>query len=158
MHPRRDHNISPGNFRMKLASQFGASLYLLLLLAVVGCGPSGPARIPVKGTVKTVDGKLVDSGGLTFAPVTTDANAPSSPVSTVIKPDGAFEVTGGLVAGKHTVLFEPAQVPFDTPEWDGRGIPPQAPPAPFAGLAPKTKEITVNAGDNALTIELVPNG
>jgi hypothetical protein len=148
-------DLHPGVNLMPFCSRNVLAALVLLLATTLGCGSSGPARSPVKGTVKTIDGKAVDQGALTFAPVVTDASAPSPPVSAQIKPDGTFEVDGGAVVGKHTVSFEPAYVPYEA-EWDGTGTPPEAPPQPFAGLVPKTKEVDFTTEENVLSVELVP--
>lgn len=130
---------------------------LVGVAALVGCGQSGPPRAPVTGKV-TANGQAVTGGSLTFAPITTETNALSSPVVAAVKEDGSFEVTGGAVAGKHRVSYEPPSIPYEAPTWDGQGTPPQAPKSPYAGMAPKDKEVEFAASANNLNIELVPAG
>ena len=143
---------------MNLCNRLAVFALISVVATVTGCGASGPTRSAVKGVIKTADGKPVDKGTLTFAPVTTDPNATSSPVSAPIAADGTFEVKGGAVVGKHTVTIEPPYIPYEAPEWNGQGAPPQAPPIPFAGMTPKDKEVTINPEPNQLAIELVPAG
>ncbi len=132
---------------------------LMVAVALTGCGQTGPARTAVKGVVKTADGKVVEGGAITLSPVTTDANAASSPVSAAIKPDGSFQVDGGVVAGKHRVMFEPPQISYDAPAWDGTGAPPKAPVSPYAGMKAKQAEVDIAAGAaNDLVVELTPPG
>lgn len=132
---------------------------LIVTAALVGCGQSGPARSAVKGTVKAPDGKPVEGGALVFIPVTSDANAPSAPVTATINKDGTFEVQGGVVAGKQRVMFEAPTIQYDPPEWDGKGTPPAAPVSPYAGMKAKQQEVDISAsGPNDLTIELLPAG
>jgi hypothetical protein len=131
---------------------------LLTLGAVltVGCN-TGPATAPVGGKV-VANGQPVTGGSLTFAPITDKPNAASAPVIAEVKPDGTFQVAGGAVEGKFSVAYAPPSVNWEAPEWDGTGAPPQAPPTPFAGMAPKDKEVTFSAQANQLNIELVPAG
>ena len=144
---------------MKRFSAIASAALLVVFGTLVGCGESGPARTAVKGTVKTADGKPVEGGNLTFAPITSDVNAPSSPVSTVIKPDGTFEVEGGVVAGKHKLMYEAPTIQYDPPTWDGKGSPPVAPVSPYAGMKAKQGEVDISASaPNDLTVELTPAG
>lgn len=132
-------------------------MFLVIVAAMMGCGPAGPARSAVKGTVKAPDGKPVEGGALVFAPMTTDINAATAPVTTVIKPDGTFEVQGGIVAGKHKVMFEAPTIQYEPKEWDGKGTPPVAPVSPYAGMKAKQPEVEISAsGPNDLTIDLLP--
>ena len=62
-----------------------APLLLLLMVLVAGCGPSGPQRYPVSGTV-TFDGQPVADGFITFTPEGDDL-APDADKIT----DGKFE-------------------------------------------------------------------
>jgi len=128
-------------------------MLMVATVAIVGCGGSGPARTPVAGKV-TLNGQPVKGGSLTFAPVTSDPNAASAPVIAKIKDDGTFEVTGGAVAGKQKLMFEPPPSNWQAPVWDGTGSPPKEPPNPYAGLKPKATEVEIAATANNLTIEL----
>lgn len=144
---------------MKRASCVASVILLVVATTLVGCNNSGPARTAVKGTVKAPDGKPVDGGNLVFVPVTTDVNAPSAPATAAIKSDGTFEVTGGVVAGKHKVMFEAPAIQYDPPTWDGKGSPPVAPVSPYAGMKAKQEEIDITAGTpNDLVIELSAPG
>jgi hypothetical protein len=129
----------------------------LALVTAVGCGKSA-STVPVKGKVTTASGP-VKGGSLTFAPVASgNANAASSPVIAQVKEDGSFEVAGGAVAGRHQVRYNPPQIEWQAPEWNGQGAPPQPPPNPYANMAPKTPEVEFAAGPNDVSVELVPAG
>jgi hypothetical protein len=142
---------------MKQVSFVASALLLAVAVTLVGCTEAGPARTPVKGTVKA-DGKAVDGGNLVFVPVTSDPSAPSPPATAAIKSDGTFEVTGGVVAGKHKIMYEAPHIPSDV-QWDGKGTPPVTPKSPFAGMTPKQAEVEVTAaGANDLAVELVTPG
>jgi hypothetical protein len=49
-------------------------LILLVLLAVLGCGPASPKRYPVSGSVTLADGSLLPEGKIAF--MTTDGAQP----------------------------------------------------------------------------------
>jgi hypothetical protein len=129
---------------------------VMALVALTGCGKSA-STVPVKGKVTSPSGP-VNGGSLTFAPVTNDPAATSAPVIAQVKQDGSFEVPGGATAGRHKVLYNAPQIEWKAPEWNGQGAPPQPPPNPYAGLAPKTPEVEFAAGPNDVSIELVPAG
>jgi predicted small lipoprotein YifL len=50
------------------------SLIALLLIVVAGCGPGGPKRFPVSGTVTMPDGSLLADGKIAF--MTADGTQP----------------------------------------------------------------------------------
>jgi hypothetical protein len=130
---------------------------VVALVAITGCGKS-VSTVPVKGKVTTASGP-VKGGSLTFAPVAPQGgNAATAPVIAQVKDDGTFEVAGGAAAGRHKVLYNAPQIEWKAPEWDGQGAPPQPPPNPYAGLAPKTPEVEFAAGPNEVSVELVPGG
>lgn len=138
---------------MNLFPRLMAVTMLGAVAMISGCGQSGPARSPVAGKV-TLDGQPVKGGSLTFAPITTEANAPSAPVIAKVKDDGTFEVAGGAVAGKQRVMYDPPPSGWVAPEWDGKGAPPQEPPSPYANMAPKNAEVDFTSTANDITIEL----
>ena len=139
---------------MKHFSYVASLLLLTVTTTLVGCNQGGPARTPVKGTVKAPDGKPVEGGNLVFVPITSEAAAPSAPATAAIKSDGTFEVTGGVVAGKHRLMYEAPHIPSNL-EWDGKGTPPEAPKSPYAGMRAKPAEVDVTAGSaNDLAVEL----
>lgn len=124
-----------------------------LLALCVGCN-DGPATNPVSGKV-IADGKPVEGGTLTFAPIVTGATAASPPVLAVVGADGTFTVKSGVITGKQSVSFSPASIPWEAPNWDGTGPRPVAPQSPWSGYKVAKPEIEVQAGKNDLTIELV---
>jgi hypothetical protein len=138
---------------------YRGSIALFALIAVsfaAGCG--GAPRSKVTGKV-TMNGQPVKGGSLSFAPLATDSKSNAKPATAEVQEDGTFVVgtdkpDDGAAIGKHQVLYSP---PPSTVEWDGYGEPPPGLTSPYEGLIPKQAEIEVKAGDNDLTIELVPN-
>jgi hypothetical protein len=103
------------------------------------------------------NGQPVTAGQLTFNPVAGMEGATAA-VGTV-NADGTFELQtikpgDGAAIGKHTVSYT-APAP-EGPEWDGYGTPPPMNHSPFEGMIPKENEVEVKAGNNDITIELVP--
>ena len=76
---------------------------ILLLLMAAGCGPGGPERTIVSGTV-TFDGQGVQEGTIRFVP-TQDTTLP---VSGAPIQDGQYRVDalGGVPVGAHRVEIE----------------------------------------------------
>ena len=142
------------DFRPKLIAVIAGSL----LATLVGC--SGGAVASVSGTV-TAEGAPVTGGNITLVPVAASADPAAAgksgtgPVSAEIKPDGTFKFTDNASAGKHRVMYSSPSVEWEAPEYDGVGPPPVGPPIPYSGMKPKDEEVTVEAGPNTLTIELV---
>ena len=83
-----------------------ASTYIILLLAVLlgGCGPSGPNRYGLSGTV-TFGGQPVPSGVLEFVPDNGLGN--SGPGTSVRIKDGRYQTPPGkgTVGGPHIVTI-----------------------------------------------------
>ena len=71
----------------------------VLLVPLVGCGDSGPARYGVFGTV-TFNGKPVEAGSITFLSANSKSPVAGSPIT-----DGKYEVPedAGLLAGDYLV-------------------------------------------------------
>lgn len=81
------------------------SLFALLLVAVAGCGTSGPEMGDVKGTV-TYKGKPLTTGTITFVPETD--GLPTAFAE--IQPDGTYvaktrDFGNGVPIGKHRVMI-----------------------------------------------------
>jgi hypothetical protein len=135
--------------------RFRGRWILLVAIAAVlaGCGPSGSAKGKVKGKV-VANGQPVTGGSLTFSP--TEAALPAG--GDVLQ-DGTFVirtegVDDGAAIGKHTVTYN---APGDEQaDWDGYGTPPPVKVSPYKNLVPATPEVEVKAGQNEITIELVP--
>jgi hypothetical protein len=129
-------------------------------ISAVGCG-SGVEMGTVSGKV-TYNSEPVRDGDLTFAPVASGAKSagPARRPGMATIENGAFVVsterTGdGLGVGTYTVSFNAHNPPWEAPEYDGNGPPPQAPVSEYAGLVPKETQVEVKEGANELNIELV---
>lgn len=138
----------------------GAILSSAILMGCSGGDSDTKPTAKVSGTV-TYEGQPVTGGLLMFSPIGDDkGNKPGKTGQATIKSDGTFASVAtygdsdGAVVGKHRLLFSPPNPEAPAAGADGGHA--QAPPAsPFAGLVPKEPEITVNKGDNKLTVELV---
>ena len=121
------------------------SLWLMMILMMMGCGGSGPARPalnPVKGKVTLATGAPLAFGIIGFEP----AGGRAFRCSGKIGPDGTFEIeTGaekGATAGKYKVAVGPLpnnrkSVPKKYYSEDTSGI-----------------EVEIVSGDNNLDIKL----
>ncbi len=132
--------------------------FMMALTIASGCGTGAPPKAQAKGKV-TFNGEPVKGGTITFAPF---AGSGFQGIGKV-KDDGTFvmmtEKEGdGAPIGKGILAYAPEAIPWDPPEWDGKGEPPQAPKNQFDGLVPKQTDIEIKAGDNDITVELVPAG
>jgi hypothetical protein len=81
-----------------------ATLVVVLLLTLAGCGPSRPAVAPVGGRI-TLGGQPVTTGAITFYPVN------GRPAAGLIGPDGrytlgTFAQGDGAIPGGHVVVIE----------------------------------------------------
>lgn len=151
---------------------------VLLALAgtTIGCGPSGPDLVPVRGTVM-LDGQPLGQKNLYFSP---EEGTPGLGAGGNTKSDGSFEllaVVGGALkdmkgaqVGKYRVVVSEPMFPIETElEVQGQGSEPEVaiglPQAPKRGEKPtippaySKKETTplvveVKAGENDLVIEL----
>ena len=94
---------------MKLGNLSFSVVLFLFLVAVVGCGESGPELIPVNGKV-TIKGKPAGNISLQFLPdVQEDAEGVWPSSIGLSKPDGTFELRTsdnrlGAVAGRHRLI------------------------------------------------------
>ena len=109
----------------------------------------------------TYNSQPVKDGDLTFVPVPgpADKDTPRQPGVAAIE-NGSFTATttkpgDGLGVGKYSVSFNPRNPPFEMPEYDGSGPPPEAPKSEYIGLVPKETQVEIKAGSNDLNIELV---
>lgn len=127
----------------------------LVVTVFTGCGESGPKTYPVTGTV-TTGGKPVTGGSLTFAPIGVSGDQAIQPSVTTVQSDGTYKLDKGTVPAKHRVLYVAPVIPWEMPEWDGKGKAPEAPKSEFDGLVPKESEVEITAGENKIDIELVP--
>jgi hypothetical protein len=105
-------------------------VFLATLIALAGCGESGPARQPVSGSV-TLDGRPLRAGSITFAP------REGTTAATAEVRDGTFRIarSGGPAPGPYqveVVAVEPTgkrirhpDFPSETTEEVRNLIPPQ---------------------------------
>jgi len=136
-------------------------LVLVAVLGLVGCGPSGPSTVPVKGTL-TIDGQPADNVSITLSPL--DSKLPTA--SGQVK-NGAFQLfTGsqgkpGAVPGKYKVVL--SQMQTASPEelkamYVKGGGPPPSPKRSFAEkytqASTSDKEVEVKSGPNDLKIDV----
>lgn len=130
----------------------------VLVAGLTGCGGSGD-RAPVTGKV-TLDGQPVTGGTITFVPAVPSTEKKSAkPATGEVQPDGTFVLgtegkDDGAAIAQHQVTYSPPVIPWEAPEWDGRGKPPVAPTSPYEGLIVKTASVRVEKGKNEIEIEL----
>lgn len=132
---------------------------LALLIGLSGCSGSQRPTAKVSGKV-THDGKPVEGGSVTFAPIA-DGGEAGKPASGEIKSDGSYSLGtyapgDGAVIGRHRVMFSPPSGGAAPAEGSDDGEHDETPPpSPYVGLKPKEAEVEVKAGDNVINIELV---
>jgi hypothetical protein len=115
----------------------------LLLLAIIGCGPTIPRTYPVKGKVVWKGGKPVNDGRIEFRSL---ADEELKAIGEIER-DGTFTLVthkggrtrAGAVAGQHRVVVEP-------------DLGPRAPPQ----VVTLPKPYTVEPRENDFTIEITP--
>lgn len=86
------------------------SLLCVLILGMVGCGKSGPERIPLSGKV-TYNGEPIEDGEIAFQPEPgTDAPPTSAPIL-----DGEYKLSPNfeMVPGTYKVMIRAYQIEFD---------------------------------------------
>ena len=85
---------------------FGVSLVVPMLVFVLGCGPSGPSTVPVKGTL-TIAGQPANNVQISLIPVDTKLEPATGNVA-----GGAFTVFSGnqgkpgAMVGKYKVVLQ----------------------------------------------------
>ena len=84
--------------KMRLTTALGLLLTLALFL---GCGPSGPPQIPVKGKVTFGGGVWPKAATLDFACEEPAAGMPRATVTAVVEGEGNYSVK--LIPGKYIV-------------------------------------------------------
>ena len=118
---------------------FGACL---LVLACLGCTPTGPAIEPVQGTV-TLDGEPLANASVVFIPEN------GRPAGATTDSQGHYVLTftegrEGATLGKHKVQIRTARDPSETPS--GEPIPAVPETIPMKYNAQTELEFTVEAG------------
>jgi hypothetical protein len=104
------------------------AVLLIVLLAAAGCGPSGPAIVPVTGVV-TLDGVPVAKASVMFKPVAggnaaegeTDASGKFSLTTQLDKP------RAGALEGEHIVTVNGARTIGTQAAGDGTSVEAKAP-------------------------------
>ena len=139
-----------------------AALWSIVALsgALVLAGCSGGTTLTGKVTGKvTYDGKPVEGGSLTFAPIASGSAAVGKPGSAEIKTDGTYSVgtnraDDGAAIGKHRVSYSPPAATLPAGQEltkEGESMP----KSPYDGLKVKQSEVEVKSGANTIDIELV---
>lgn len=126
---------------------------LVLVSTVSGCGkPDGPARYPMKGTVK-YKGEEVPAGTIFFGPVDAAKGTPGN--GSIDK--GAFVIEKGLAAGEYVVTVEGYKIsPKDRDAAKSQGSPPDNTGVPRKYATAKTSDLryTVTEGPNVKEFDL----
>jgi hypothetical protein len=79
-----------------------AILFLVFIGAMaIGCGESGPPRVPVKGKITYAGGDWPKPALLDFVMLEPAEGMPNQTTSTEIKPDGNFDVQ--LIPGEYAI-------------------------------------------------------
>lgn len=91
-----------------------AILFSGLLLAMLsGCGPDGPVKYTIRGTIKMQDGKPVPAGEISFEPDGTAGNAGPGAMAQIKNGNYSLPRDQGVVGGKYSVIITPFDgVPF----------------------------------------------
>ena len=137
---------------MQFVRRFAA---LLACAALAGCGAGSAAKAPVKGKV-VASGQPVTAGTVMFAPVGGQDKAVA--VAGQIQTDGTFVMStdragDGVAIGKHQVSYSaPDSEVTETTD----GSDPIVKLSPYVNLVVQQPDVEVKAGQNDLTIELVP--
>ena len=123
---------------------------------LVGCGPTGEFSVAsTRGTVKTVDGAIIEIGKIKLTPIPKDATSQAGkPAFGRIK-DGQFVLStygngDGAVIGKHQVLLLEGRQPDeedDKPSKSGKHN---------CEIAPESATVEIVAGENVLELIAVP--
>lgn len=80
-----------------------ASLGLLTVISTMGCGYSGPPRVPVRGAIQFKN-EMLKSGRISFTPI--DGSKGPTAVAVVTEGFYDFNATNGPVVGKHKIQIE----------------------------------------------------
>jgi hypothetical protein len=136
----------------------GCSVFVLGALS--GCNTGTMPVGKVTGTI-TADGKPVDGGVITFAPMGSGKGDPGKPASGEVDSGGEFVLTtyadnDGAVVGKHRVIYSPPNPPAG--ETPAGGHVEAAAQSKYAGLVAKPAEVEVQRGENSFEFQLVKPG
>ena len=131
----------------------------LVLGVLSGCNSDTMPTGKTSGTV-SYDGKPVEGGQITFAPVSSGKSNPGKPASGEVDAGGEFVLTtyvdgDGAVVGKHRVIYNPPSTAVETPTTGHVQDPGKS---KYAGLVANPAEVEVGKGENTFEIRLVPAG
>ena len=127
----------------------------VLLLSLAGCGPDGPQRAEVSGTIK-FNGEPIPEGSINFFP--TDGT--KGPEAGAVVTNGKFHIpySTGPVVGKHTVELkyfgETGQMVQDPTAPPGKMIPLRDNLFKTVITEPIVREVKPNAGDNVFDFDI----
>lgn len=142
----------------------GCLSFLLLSVALLGCGNDGPTLYPVTGKI-TINGQPAKGVQVSFYPQTPDQPIASSHVND----DGTYELRSttenrpGAVVGKYKVVLtqaapsgEAAASMYASGAKGGGvpGMPAASFPPEYGSQATSPKEVEVKAESNAINIEI----
>ena len=132
-------------------------LIFVWALLLLGCGgPRGDFAVAsTRGTVETIDGKIIEIGKIKLTPVPEDAKAKAGkPAFGRIK-DGQFVLStygngDGAVIGKHQVLLLEGRQPDEEDGESGKSS------KHHCEIAPDSQTVEIVAGENVLKLIAVP--
>ena len=126
-------------------------------LLLLGCGgPTGDFAVaPTRGTVETVDGKIIQIGKIKLTPVPEDAKAKAGKPAFGRIVDGQFVLStygngDGAVIGKHQVLLLEGRQPDEEDDESGKSTKHRC------EIAPESQTVQIAAGENVLKLIAVP--
>ena len=132
------------------------SLVAIGTLMLAGCGSSGPATVPVHGTV-TWQGQPLDNGTVVFHPVDVAADGLRRTPMAQLRPDGTFQMStfaegDGVMPGRYSVSIqsytEGVVVDFIDPSKASKSRIPQR------YTTPQTSGLTADVAPDADSVEL----
>lgn len=117
-----------------MKSYFLPAVVLLGVLAVTGCGKSGPPKFPVAGKV-TFKGTPVEEGMITFY------RQDDGAIAAMIDGSGSYVVDSGLREGQYRVYIEPPPTVLSPPPAGG---PPMDKPKTYENFPEKYRQASTS--------------
>lgn len=140
------------------ATNMRVLLFTLACCILVGCG-SDVHVVPVTGTIKTADGRVLENGVITFIPQNADeAGLATKPASGNVI-DGKFVLStlgqgDGAVMGNHTLELNDASLTEKVKDESGK----EKSIKQTYQLSPESMTATVLAGKNHFDLLAIPIG